>query len=163
MKDTKTGTNYTAEWALEQAVKYAKRSGCQSKRGVVIWSRDLGYIAGGWNAPPQPFICDGSDQCKAQCSKTAVHAEQAALVDMAKWANLDYLQDFEMLHVKVMDGKAVISDKPSCWQCSKLILEFGLKSMWLYQKEGLVEYTPLEFHTLTLKNNDLNYILRNEY
>ena len=143
---------YDENWALEQAVKIAWRSKCQSKRGVVIWNRELGIISNGFNAPPNPFECDGSDACKANCAKTAVHAEQVALLNFDQKLSFE---SCEMLHVKVVEGKPVHSLQPSCWQCSKLILACGLKSMWLYQKEGLVEYSSLEFHEQTLKNCNL--------
>lgn len=53
-------------WACEQAV----RSPCRkSKRGVVIWHRDLGRIAGGFNYQPDPWACSGSEQCRANCNK----------------------------------------------------------------------------------------------
>lgn len=148
---------YDENWALERAVEAAKNSKCQSKRGVVIWSRYTGIITSGWNAPPAPFKCNGSDECKATCSKTAVHAEQAAL--MALIDDMFESDNLEMLHVKIINNEAVISEKPSCWQCSKLILASGIHSMWLYQKEGLVRYTPEEFHKQTLDNCDLKYIL----
>lgn len=145
---------FDENWALLQAVEIAKQSPCRSKRGVVIWNRTAGLISVGFNAPPKPFECDGTDACKKNCAKTAVHAEQKALLGIERW-NYIKLDQCEMLHVKVVNGEAVISDKPSCWQCSKLILACKLKSMWLYQKEGLIEYSPYEFHRQTLVNSDL--------
>lgn len=144
---------YDQNWALKLAVNAAKNSNCQSQRGVVIWHREMGYICDGWNAPPQPFVCDGSDSCRANCAKTAVHAEQAALLKLPDHPL--FISTAEMLHVKIVNGEAVYSEKPSCWQCSKLILKVGLKSMWLYQKEGFVEYSAYDFHKLTLKNCEL--------
>src|ERR1017187_4351935 len=120
---------YDEKWALEKAIKAALNSNCQSKRGVVIWHRKKGFISSGWNAPPAPHICDGSDKCKANCSKTAVHAEQAAIINAL--GLFVPFNECEMIHVKVVDGLAVTSEKPSCWQCSKLILMSRLKSMWL--------------------------------
>jgi deoxycytidylate deaminase len=148
-----TRSEYDEKWALNEAVEAAKHSKCKSQRGVVIWHRPSGSRTIGWNAPPLPFVCDGSDACKAQCSKTAVHAEQAALLSALHFPIP--MNQCEMLHVKIVNGLAVTSEKPSCWACSKLILQSGLKSMWLYQKEGLVEYSALEFHEQTLKNCDL--------
>lgn len=144
---------YDENWALNEAVKASLNSNCKSKRGVVIWHRRWGIISSGWNAPPKPFICDGSESCRANCAKTAVHAEQAALMNYLG-SNFN-TNECEMIHVKSVDGVAVVSEKPSCWQCSKLILSSGLKSMWLYQKEGLIEYKPSEFHEQTLINCDL--------
>lgn len=150
------GCMYNEKMALKAAVSSAKNSNCKSKRGVVIFHRTWGIISEGWNAPPKPFICDGSDDCRANCAKTAVHAEQAALMEYLRYPNEEYpISECEMLHVKIIDGKAVVSEKPSCWQCSKLILASGLKSMWLYQAEGFVEYTPEDFHKQTLINCEL--------
>lgn len=133
--------------ALKEAVEIAKLSPCGSKRGIVIWHREHGVISGGYNAPPPSFVCDGSDACRANCNKTAVHAEQAALIDFDP-----RIEGCEMIHVKVVDGEAVHSLQPSCWQCSKLILQAGISYMWLYQVEGLVRYTAQDFHNKTLIN-----------
>jgi deoxycytidylate deaminase len=143
-------TLFDEKWALEQAVKAAKNSTCKSQRGIVIWNRKHGLMTSGWNALPKPFKCDSSEACRANCAKTAVHAEQAAILAF-DYINIS-IKDCEMIHVKIVEGKAVVSEKPSCWQCSKLILQAGLKSMWLYQKEGFVEYSAEEFHRQTLIN-----------
>ena len=150
--------NFDANYALQEAVKAATNSKCKSQRGVVIWHKTGGLLTRGWNAPPHPFVCDGSEQCILNCAKTAVHAEQAALLGLLDLSNaVTYLgaDNLEMLHVKIVNGEPVFSEKPSCWQCSKLILQAGIKSMWLFQKEGLVEYTALDFHEQTLKNCEL--------
>ena len=144
---------YDEQWALQEAVKFANKSKCKSKRGVVIWHRRHGLISGGWNAPPLPLECDGSEACRANCAKTAVHAEQAALMNAIN-CHLP-MDECEMIHVKSVDGHPVVSEKPSCWQCSKLILAAGLKAMWLYQVEGFVRYTPTDFHDKTLINCEL--------
>ena len=139
-------------WALKEAINCANQSPCRSKRGVIIWNRTSGVETYGFNEPPPPLICDGSDACKANCAKTAVHAEQAALLHFKPYKYREY----EMIHVKTIGGEAVHSLQPSCWQCSKLILAAGIKYMWLYQKEGLVRYTALDFHNKTLINCGLN-------
>ncbi len=148
---TKT-EEYDENWALNEAVKFANQSSCRSKRGVIIWHRYRGLLGWGFNNIPQPFKCDGSDECKKQCAKTAIHAEQQALLNFSGYA---LVNECEMLHVKSVDGKAVFSEKPSCWQCSKLILASGIKFMWLYTKDGLVKWSAEEFHRETLKNNNL--------
>lgn len=148
---------FTENWALEEAIKVANRSPCQSKRGVIIWHRKMGLISNGYNNIPKPFKCDGSKECKTNCAKTAIHAEQQALIIGLRVAIKEQvlLSDCEMLHVKSVNGKAVFSEKPSCWQCSKLILASELKYMWLYTKDGLIKYTAEEFHKQTLINNNL--------
>jgi deoxycytidylate deaminase len=146
---------YDEKWALNEAVKYADISKCKSKRGVIIWNRFTGMVGAGWNRPPFPFKCDGSEECRCDCAKTAVHAEQVALLDMISSNRSSHPYECEMLHVKSVDGIPVFSDKPSCWQCSKLILEAKIPVMWLYLKDGLKSYTSEEFHQITLYNNNL--------
>ena len=146
-----------SSWPLDMAVSEAKRSNCQSQRGVIIWHQHLGLMASGHNRPPLPFVCDGSDECRKHCSKTAVHAEQNAILNFTekKFTGVS-LSDCEMLHIKVVDGMPVPSGGPSCWQCSKLILQAKIKKMWLYTVDGLVGYTAEEFHKETLKNCGLS-------
>lgn len=145
------------EEALACAVEAAQRSPCaKSKRGVVLF-RDAtraprGHhkpIAIGFNAPPSPFGCDGSAACRGACNQVAVHAEQAALLYAA--AHGLRTDQAEMLHVKVVDGVAVPSGEPSCWQCSRLLLDAGVAGMWLLHESGLRRYDAITFHRLTLE------------
>ena len=137
--------------ALDAAVKVAMRSPCmKTQRGVVIFGRDMGVIASGFNYPPKPYKCTGTDACRAACKKICIHAEMAALLDGRLWAW--GWGRCEMLHVKVVDGEPVASGPPYCWQCSRHILENRfIEKMWLLHEEGLHAYTALEFHQLTLE------------
>ena len=146
------------EWdALARAVKAAQWSPCQkSQRGVIIWRRSGGVISEGWNAPPAGQTCDGSVGCRANCNKRCVHAEVAALHNAHRWGKATNAS--EMLHVKVVDGEAVTSGNPSCWQCSRHLLGSGIEGMWLLHDGPVVSdavlrrYTVDEFHTLTLQH-----------
>lgn len=89
--------------------------------------------------------CDGSDACKCVCRKTAVHAEQMAILQA------ENVHDAQMLHVKTVNGDPVVSGAPSCLECSKLILEAGIKFMWLWEPRGLVRYSAEKFHEETLR------------
>lgn len=148
----------TPEAALALAVEVARQSPCaKSQRGVVLFRDErLGQrghrepIAVGFNAPPQPFACDGSAACRGACNQVAVHAEQAALMYAA--AHGRKTDQAEMLHVKVVDGVAVPSGGPSCWQCSRLLLEAGVAGMWLLHEDGLRRYDAITFHRLTLES-----------
>ena len=102
------------------------KSPCQSKRGVVVADSNSVLISSGFNHQPFPFQCDGSEACKKSCGKTAIHAEQAAILS----AKRD-LTGAVMLHVKATDGKPVASMAPSCLECSKLILKSGIAWMLL--------------------------------
>jgi deoxycytidylate deaminase len=134
--------------ALEWAVAATKNSPCRSKRGVVIWNNGR-FVSRGWNDQPRGFVCDGSELCKATCGKTAVHAEQMALVA----GNGSQFLGSELLHVKTVNGVAVPSGKPSCLECSKLILCSGISAIWLLHVGGLRKYLAAEFHRLTLENH----------
>lgn len=113
------------DW-VDYAVEVAMKSPCQSKRGVVIADSEGNLVAKGYNHQPEPFICDGSDACKATCGKTAVHAEQAAIL-----ASYGPVRGGWMLHVRAKDGMPCASMAPSCLECSKLILESGIEWMHL--------------------------------
>lgn len=118
--------SFTFKTWVDEAVRTAMESPCRSKRGVVISSRDGRLVSSGFNHQPFPFRCDGSDRCKQNCGKTAIHAEQSAILR----AN-QILTGYWMLHVKAKDGRPCASMAPSCLECSKLILESGISWMHL--------------------------------
>lgn len=130
----------------------AARSPCaKSKRGVVVF-RDGDLVLGsGFNGPPVGFGCDDSTACRGDCGKRCVHAEMRALRDpnvmayvvlsrsdlRALGSSQDKLRDFaglDLLHVKIgEDGKVIAGGGPSCWQCSREILDVGfVRGVWLY-------------------------------
>jgi deoxycytidylate deaminase len=111
---------------IDDAVYLAMQSPCRSKRGVVISSHDGIVIGSGFNHQPFPFECDGSEACNRNCGKTAIHAEQAAILTAR-----ESVKDGWMLHVKAKQGKPCSSMAPSCLECSKLILESGIAWMHL--------------------------------
>lgn len=174
------------DYAIEAARNAALRSPCQkSQRGVAAFSRESAdaferspprkdgaftvrqlVVTGiGFNGPPKGFLCDGSEACRTDCAKFCLHAEHRAI---RAAGILDDVGDLELVHVKVVLGKVVAGGPPSCWQCSREILDVGVRGVWLY--EDVVEhiadvgphvvqpakvwryYTALEFHCATLKN-----------
>ncbi len=137
------------EAALQLATKMAMLSSCvKSKRGAVIWHPHREVVAIGWNRQPGTYACDGSAQCREHCGKLCVHAETSVLLKAGLSA-----KDASMLHVKAVDGVAVPSGPPSCWQCSRLILAAGIETMWLFHDAGLRAYSAEEFHRLTLEHH----------
>jgi len=145
--------------ALALATKVGSESPCaKSKRGVVLFCRTYGLLGVGNNHPPDNFRCDGSDECRASCNRVCVHAEMDALAQFCQELQDNFLMRVdqrgpirpEMLHVKVVDGKAVSSGEPSCWQCSRHVVNFGIKAFWLLHEDGLRRYGPDEFHEHTL-------------
>lgn len=163
------------DYVIEAARKAAIQSPCKkSNRGVVLYNPELhdhwekGYIATvserdrqviagvGWNGPPKHFLCDGSPECKANCGKFCVHAEVRAI---RAAGILDDVHDLVLVHVKVsVLGIVVAGGPPSCWQCSREILDVGLRGVWLYEQGGIdgVDawryYTAHDFHAATLTN-----------
>jgi hypothetical protein len=55
----------------------------------------------------------------------------------------------------VVDGQPVASGDPSCSECSKLILEAGIGSVWLLRSVGWRAYGAVEFHELSLQHHNL--------
>jgi hypothetical protein len=67
------------------------------------------------------------------------------------------MSDVSMLHVKIdpMTSKVVAGGPPSCWQCSRMLLDSQIRGIWLYETIGVGEwkfYPPDEFHRETLYN-----------
>lgn len=144
--------------ALEAAVAAAQHSTCaKSQRGVVVFSRSHGVLSHGWNAPPAPFRCDGSQTCRANCNKLAVHAEMAALHAL-RHDGTRGRGHLEMLHVKIKGGVPVASGPPSCLTCSREVLASGIRWFWLLHEGGLRRYSTEDFHAVTLRNSGLPVI-----
>jgi deoxycytidylate deaminase len=149
---------------IDLAVQNAMKSPCaKSKRGVVIYSHGLYgelFIDGvGFNGPPWPFECDGSDACKRDCPRVAVHAEQRAI-----YAATDLSRETFLVHVKVVDGELVPGKGPCCDQCSKLILDAHIRHVWLYEDGGngvgmWIVYEAAGFHRVTLRACGLHVVL----
>lgn len=140
---------------VQEALRCAGLSPCsKSRRGVVIYeaSKDhdmCSLISEGFNHPPTGFECSGTQQCRDACGKICVHAEAAALLAWVRARPTG--RSFEMVHVKSLDGRLVPSGGPSCWQCSRLILEAEIDWVWLYHEDGWYRYSAREFHSRTLE------------
>lgn len=149
--------------AIDAAVEIGRQSPCaKSKRGVVIFARHVSdqvlIYSRGYNSPPAPFVCDGSEACQGACAKVAEHAEAAALRllggTMAAGLGL------ELLHVKVRNGELVESGPPSCSDCSKAILaDRRIWRVWLLHESGWTGYGPVDFHALSLIESERPVIL----
>lgn len=120
--------------AIRHAIDASLHSPCRSKRGavVIVNGRRVAWGSWGYNRMPSNQIkCDQSDRCKEECGKTAIHAEQMALMA----AGPMHLDDAnELVHVKTIDGVPVYSGGPSCLECSKLMLWAGIKAVYLLHR-----------------------------
>lgn len=153
------GFTMTENQALQHAIMVANASDCaKSKRGVVIFHAgdavQHGPARSATNGPPHPFTCDGSPACRAGCRDIAIHAEARAIIQALE-AGVNLRDGWELLHVKVIDGAPVPSGPPSCVRCSALILESGIARVWLLHAEGLVGYSAVEFHRMSLEHHGL--------
>ena len=174
------------EWAILVAVSAAKLSPCQkSKRGAVVFltagAEDLriAYTGVGYNGPPASIVCDGSEACRSSCGRRCVHAESRALRGYVIRSGLlgeVSGADVDLVHVKVENDALVAGGGPSCWQCSREILDLGIGGVWLFlemtgcettwnpvtgettavevgERVGMWRrYTAEEFHRVTCEN-----------
>ena len=159
----------------------AGRSPCaKSKRGVALFDPTTGAHRGsGWNGPPLNAPCPGPTVCGSNCNKLCVHAEVRALRERALYAaNGHPSSGLHLLHVKLgADGHVTPGGPPTCWQCSREILDVGfVAGVWLYDmgvppdemanaaQQGIAVamrphwryYTAEEFHRATLRNAGLS-------
>ena len=162
--------------AIDAAIAVANRGPCaKSKRGVVAYrvqpanpfaragdcdDKPSAYVvARGHNAPPRGFACDGSDACKAACAKVCIHAEQAVLA--SDFFGERFGPPAYLVHVKTVDGLLVPSGGPSCWQCSRQIVDDArVAGIWLYHVDGWRFYESAEFHELTLRECGLPVVVK---
>jgi hypothetical protein len=174
--------------AIRRALEQATRSPCRSQRGVAVYDRESGGVVGvGHNGPPGALGCPGRSICAGTCGQRSVHAESRALRDAIAWwppcrkiATTHRERDttlrhvwtsgYDLVHVELAAGGDVSAcDGPSCWQCSREILDVGfVDGVWLYEEferaAGLVtpyaprsmppgvwrRYTAQEFYDVTL-------------
>lgn len=139
-----------AAHVIATACSYARMSPCLSQRGAVVFRGRDYVVAGGWNQQVAPFACARTGSCKATCRRTAVHAEQAALLASPHAER----KGADLLHVKVGGGHllAVPSGPPSCAACSKLAVLAGIAGVWLLHKDGWHRYEAVEFHELSVRH-----------
>lgn len=170
---------------IDAARSAAMKSPCaKSKRGAVLFW--VGDDPQGWatepfalpsssafNGPPEPWRCDGSESCKKTCGLLCMHAEtrclhKAAICGVRKLEPNGFTSqmrgnanNYDLVHVKVVgssvDPIVVPGGPPSCLQCSKAILDAGIRGVWLYlllpNGEGQWRrYTATEFHYETISH-----------
>lgn len=164
---------FLSDRLIEYARVVATHSPCaKSKRGCIVVDSDtraFTVYGSGFNGPPPPFSCDGSESCRSSCRHVCIHAEARAIiaatssagnrtVPLSLTCRLKALSGLAMVHIKVdAAGVAVPSGPPSCEQCSKLVLDSGLDGIWLWVEADDWRFYPAkEFHDLTLKHCGLH-------
>lgn len=135
---------------VDAAIDAASWSPCgKSNRGVVAFELEHGRLAGQGANAPVGVECTFDDRCRRVCPKICEHAEAACL------RTLEF-DRVDLVHVKAIQGttrhELVPSGPPSCWQCSKAIVQDGrVEGVWLYHEDGWRRYLVAEFHRLTLE------------
>lgn len=142
------------DYIIEAARCAGVDSPCQkSKRGAVVFDpvtlayqqassspfriRDI-IIGAAPNGQPADFQCTGSSACRENCGKLCMHAEQRAILQAVRRCGVEdigRLAYLEVVHAKVVDGVVVPGGGPSCWQCSRLVVEVGLRGVWLFEAQ----------------------------
>ena len=140
-----------AEIYMKAAILETEKSVCsKSKRGVVIVKKmfDENIIVGrGYNNPVLGRICY-PEHCYNICNQYCAHAEQNAIFNAL--FNIHTLKNSRLYHIKVKNGEVKNSGKPSCIECSKLILKVGIEDIVLKHDEGYGLYSAEEFYDLSL-------------
>lgn len=125
---------------IRTALTAAALSPCRSKRGVALFDPRTGAHRGsGHNGPPAYQPCPGRAICSGTCGQRSVHAEVRALRD----AMLVWIPNYgggepgalDLVHVELAtNGGVVACSGPSCWQCSREILDVEfVGGVWLYE------------------------------
>ncbi len=159
--------------ALEHAIISARMSPCRKdRRGAAVFNPDAmyapaGVLGTGYNGQPPPFRCDGTCATGGRCGKLCVHAEDRAIRHALFTQGINAgvrvfdgpfqpLRGLDIVHIALDERNMPrAGGGPSCWQCSRTILDAGLAHVWLYEerlREGprWWRYTAEEFHTVTM-------------
>jgi len=123
----------------------------KSQRVAAIYSPIRKNYILATNSPPLPFKCLQNDNCKKNCSKLAVHAEERAILKASKCGFMPK-EGLHCFHLKIKDNVPVVSGKPSCIYCSRKMLEYGIGHVWLWQEKGWKSWLAQSFHADTIKN-----------
>lgn len=122
-------------------------------------------ISSAFNGPPTGFTCKNTMVCRGWCREVCLHAEQRAITAALCHEGLAHL---ELVHVKVVGDQVVAGGGPSCLQCSKLVVEVGLRGVWLFELDAEHSasaalhgkgrwrfYSAAAFHEDTLASNGI--------
>jgi len=165
-------------FAISHARAAALKSPCaKSNRGAVIFDRaNIDYwqargitpydaiVGEGHNGQPVGFTCSNSVRCRRDCARLCMHAEQRAvmqaLVHSGDREHGCAMEDLEVVHVKVSNGEVVPGKGPCCEQCSRMILDAGMRGIWLLEETDQPGgewrfYDAKTFHEVTLRALEL--------
>src|SRR3989338_6412369 len=108
------------------------------------------YLKGLEEEMAQHWIKLAAEEAKnSRCSKS----NRGVVIvkdDITLLGNGKNIEGTRMYHVKVKNDEIKYSGGPSCVQCSKLVLETGIKNFVLKHRGGYELYEAEEFHELSL-------------
>jgi len=138
-------------YMAEAVIEAAKSTCTKSQRGAVI-VKVFEIVGRGHNKPTIAELCnpcirhDIRDNSRVElCS--AVHAEQAAILDAAR--NYKSTEHASLYHAFVKDGVVGPAGPPSCTVCSRFMYAAGIDDVILRQTKGYVLYDIREFQRLS--------------
>jgi deoxycytidylate deaminase len=142
------------EWMREAAQEAHKALCTKAKCGTVI-VKDGEIIGRGYNAPPLDQIEHALCQAERSGGKPGydqtccIHAEWRAIMEgLTKEKNK--MQGASLYFTRVDEqGDILLSGEPFCTVCSRLSLDSGITSFYLWQERGIVRYDTSEYNALS--------------
>lgn len=137
------------EYFMLQAVTLSSRSTCNRLSVGAVLVKDNRIIASGYNgavAGDEHCIDVGDLMVDGHCIRT-IHAEQNALIQCARYG------------IAVDGAEVFVTDFP-CINCTKLLLQAGIKKINYLRNYNNDEYAQ---HLIQLKNINLNQVKFSEF
>ncbi len=149
-----------AEGYFEEAVLVARQATCEDARCGAVIVKNGEIIGRGFNSPPT-----GTSVHRCQVPKSSYHprvTDKTCCIHAEVHAILDALRQYPeklsgstLFFVRVDEqGQRKLSGAPYCTLCSKLVLDVGIQSFVLSQKEGIVSYPADEYNELSFGYQD---------
>lgn len=141
---------------MAAAATAARKATChKAKCGTVIVKN--GEILGeGWNSPPRELeeqrTCDrifGHADKEGFDTTCCVHAEWRAILNALR-TNGDDVRGADLYFARIDDKGAILkAGDPYCTVCSRLALESGIATFFLWRDEGICAFDTKEYNTLS--------------
>ncbi len=149
-----------AERYFEEAVVVARQATCEDARCGAVIVKDEAIIGRGFNSPPigtsvhRCQLPKSSYHLRVTDKTCCIHAEVRAILD-ALCQHPEKLPGSTLFFIRVDEqGQRKFSGAPYCTLCSKLVLDAGIQSFVLFQKEGIVSYPADEYNELSFGYRD---------
>lgn len=111
---------------MDIAERFAQVSECQRLKVGAIVVKNGSILAHGWNGTPSGFRTNVCEMEDGSTSPFVLHAEQNALVKMAK-------------STESIEGAELFCTHSPCPECSKLLAQSGIKKVYFRHKYRITE------------------------